>query len=95
MINRELTKATLLSFGTYDAYGQKKLNPDEREIEVMIKPYSQNVMFSNPIYNDAQFVAITKADITDANVIEIDGTQYKVLYVIRTHRWNTALMTKN
>lgn len=94
MIHRELQIVKVLSFGGVDAYGQKNLAPEEREVEMFMRPYSQNII-PNPLYNEVEMVGLTRdRNITDKNEILVDNVKYKVLYTIDSRRWNTLLMRK-
>ena len=92
MINRELQTVTIKSFAeTLNDYGEKTLSETTTSAEMMVKPYSQaNVQ--DPRYVDAEYIGLTKASISIENVVTINGTDYMVLFVIPSRRYNEVFM---
>lgn len=96
MINREWIKASVITFtsGT-DPYGQKrKQGESSREIEMVVKIYSQSNV-DTVQYVDVDMIGLTKdTEITDANQIQIGEQRYNIKYVIPSGRLHQILMKK-
>ena len=92
MINRELQTVTIKSFAeTLNDYGEKTLSETTTSAEMMVKPYSQaNVQ--DPRFVDVEYIGLTKANVSIENVVTIDGTDYMVLFVIPSRRYNEVFM---
>lgn len=93
MINREWTNATILSYTqNKDAYGQRTISNQSRDIEIVLRLYQHN-MVSDIRYNDATHLALTAdKQVNDSDEVVVDGKTYKVIYVIPSPRLNTLIM---
>lgn len=87
MINRELKKYTVNTYGGKDEYGQELAElTNTREIEIAIGYYTQTLT-SDIRYSATKYYGLTKDfSITDKDYIVIDGVEHKVLYVNPTTR---------
>ena len=88
VINRELKKYTVKTYGGKDEYGQELAELTQtKEVEIAIGVYSQT-QTSDVRYTDTKFYGLTKdKSITDKDYIVIDGEEHKVIYVNPTTRW--------
>ena len=88
MINREMVKATVNTYGGFDSYGQELAElQSTREIEVAIGIYTHTAT-SDIRYQDVSYFALTKdREITDKDTLVIGDKTYKVMYVNPTTRW--------
>ena len=88
MINREIVKATVNTYGGIDEYGQELAEiQSTREIEVTIGIYTHTAT-SDIRYQDVSYFGLTKdKEVTDRDILVIGDKEYKVLFVNPTSRW--------
>lgn len=93
MINREWVNATVLSYTqSKDAYGQRTVGNESRDIEVVLRLF-QNNMVADVRYNDATHLALTAdKEVNDSDELVVNGKTYKVMYVVPSPRLNTLIM---
>lgn len=106
-IFRELQSATVKGYtlaqdtqqhpiaGVYsvDDYGQLVPSSTTRDIEITIKPYSQQNV-TDPRYVDVEAVGLTRDYIAPGEVISLAQGDFRVKYVIPTPRWQEALLVR-
>lgn len=93
MINREMIKATVKTYGGIDEYGQP-LNEvtNSKTIDMVFGVYSQTNV-NDPRYVNITHYGLTKdREITDSDFIEINGIEYKVKIVNNTTRWTQLFL---
>lgn len=88
MINRELVKATVETYGGLDEYGQELAElQNEREIMVAVGFYTHTAT-DDIRYQDVKYYGLTKdRNITDKDYLVVGENKYKVLFVNPTTRW--------
>lgn len=92
MINRELQAVTIKSFAeTLNDYGEKVLSETTSTADMMIKQFGQSNV-EDPRFVDVEYIGLTKADISVNNVVNFDGIDHMVLYVIPSGRYRQVLM---
>ena len=94
-IHRELQSATVKAYDlTVDAYGQlQRGTPTTRTCDMTVKTYmQQNVQ--DPRYVDVELIGLTKENIVPGEVVSLAQGDYRVKYVINSHRWNEIMLTK-
>jgi len=95
LINREMKTVTLKSFSSsLDAYGQRTLSTSTSSIDMMIKERQQSNV-DDPRYVEAEYIGLTKANVSTNNIINFDSKDYKVLYVTKTNRMNLVFLRLN
>lgn len=96
MIQNEWQRVEVLSYqNTVDEYGQKRQGtPTGRLVEMVCKIYSQTNV-TDPRYVDVDVIGLTyDKEITDENVIIINGDRYNVKYIIPSSRLYQILMKR-
>lgn len=88
MINREMKKATVNTYGGTDKYGQQLATlQSQRDIMVAIGYYTHTAT-DDIRYQDVKFYGLTRdRDITDKDTIVVGDNEYKVLFVNPTTKW--------
>ena len=78
-----------------DEYGQKRQGtPTARVVEMVCKIYSQTNV-TDPRYVDVDVIGLTyDKEITDKNVIIINGDKYNIKYIIPSSRLTQVLMKR-
>lgn len=76
-----------------DDYGQpRQIESIRRNSEVAIWYYTKN-MVQDPRYSDVEYIGLTNDDdITDENIIAVDGKEYIILFIIPSKRYNQLFM---
>lgn len=99
-IFRELQSATVTGYDTesagvysVDDYGQLVPSSTTRDIEITLKPYSQQNV-TDPRYVDVEAVGLTRDYIAPGEVISLAQGDFRVKYVIPTPRWQEALLVR-
>lgn len=81
MILRDMRDYPYTMLGAVDDYGQMTLDGGATgTIRMAVYVASQNIGDSI-LYREAQYVGMTKDDVTDRHVIHYNGEKLKVLYV--------------
>lgn len=92
MINRELQTVIIKQFAeTLNDYGEKELSETTSTAEMMIKQSSRSNV-EDPRFVDVEYIGLTKADISVNNVVEFDGIDHMVLYVIPSGKYTQVMM---
>ena len=95
MINADMRLYDYFTLGGRDAYGQPQLTENPvGKIKMAINIASQSTQ-DNILYKSCTYVGLTMADVSDAFVIDYEGTKLKVLYVNPKGRYNQVFMTNN
>lgn len=92
MINADMRLYDYFTLGGKDAYGQPQLTKNQDKIKMAINIASQSTQ-DNILFKDCSYVGLTMADVSDAFVIDYEGTKLKVLYVNPKGRYNQVFMT--
>lgn len=80
MINADMKLYKYHIFGDVDEYGQPQLSENQGTIKMAINITSQTIT-DNVLYQDANYIGLTRADVSDAFVIQYGEERLKVLYV--------------
>lgn len=92
MISLDMKTYYYFSYGEKDAYGQPKLSDAiQGSIKMAIYTTSQNIQ-DNVNYQDASYIGLTTATITDKQVIKYGNERLKVLYVQPKGRFKQVFM---
>lgn len=91
MINAAMRTYNYHTLGAIDAYGQPQLSENVGSIKMAINITSQSIQ-DNALYKDASYIGLTKADVTDAFVIQYGEERLKVLYVNPLGRYNQVFL---
>lgn len=91
MINAAMRTYNYHTLGAIDAYGQPQLSENVGSIKMAINITSQSIQ-DNALYKDASYIGLTKADATDAFVIQYGEERLKVLYVNPLGRYNQVFL---
>lgn len=92
MISLDMKTYDYLTFGEEDGYGQAQLDDTvQGTIKMAIYTTSQNIQ-DNINYQDASYIGLTTATITDKQVIKYGKERLKVLYVQPKGRFKQVFM---
>jgi hypothetical protein len=91
MINAAMRTYNYHTLGAIDNYGQPQLSENVGSIKIAINITSQSIQ-DNALYKDASYIGLTKADVTDAFVIQYGEERLKVLYVNPLGRYNQVFL---
>lgn len=93
MINIDMRNYDYYLYEGKNEYAQQKLSTDIKgSIKIAIYTTSQTIQ-DNINYKSAQYIGLTKANITDNFVIQYGDTKLKVLYVTDKGRYKQAFMS--
>ena len=98
MINAQFRTYDYYSFGNKDGYGQPALITDSNGLPVVQGTIKMSINIStqsiqdNINYKDAQYIGLTLGSITDKDVIDLDGSKLKVLYVNTFGRYKQVFL---
>lgn len=94
MINADMRNYNYYLYGALDAYGQPQLSSEvQGTIKIAINIASQAVQ-ENVVYNGAQYLGITHADVNDKYVIQYGEEKLKVLYVNPKGRFKQVFLAR-
>ena len=91
MINAAMRTYNYHTLGAIDAYGQPQLSENVGSIKMAINITSQSTQ-DNALYKDASYIGLTKADITDAFIIQYGEERLKVLYINPLGRYKQVFL---
>lgn len=83
MINADIREYDYYLYGERDAYGQQGLSDKAGTIKMAIYVSTQRVQ-DNILYSGAEYVGLTRDELSDKYVIQYGEAKLKVLYV-NTH----------
>lgn len=82
MINREMRQATVVTYGGVDEYGQMNTTATASRDTYLTFGLYQHTNSNDVRYQNVTHYGLTKdSEITDNDIIVIDGVEYKVLFV--------------
>lgn len=94
MINLHMRYYPYYTFGTLDEYGQETLSKEfQGTIKMAIELTSQSVQ-DNINYSGANYIGLTKHNVTDSYVIKYGEEELKVLYINPKGRYKQVYMAK-
>ena len=80
------------AFGEDDGYGMPQLSTEPKgQIKMAINISSQATQ-DNILFKDCTYIGLTRANVTDAYVIEYEGARLKVLYVNPKGRYKQVFL---
>ena len=92
MILRDMRPYEFTMLGAVDDYGQMTIDGGtEGAIRMAVYVASQTIGDSI-VYRDAQYIGMTKDDVTDRHIIHYEGQRLKVLYVQPKGHFKQAFM---
>lgn len=81
MIYRDMRTYGFTMLGTADEYGQMTLDGGMTGTIRMAVYVASQAVSDSVLYSEAQYIGLTRDDVTDRHVIDYDGKRLKVLYV--------------
>lgn len=97
MINANMRQYDYFTLGDINAYGQHTMPSADAEpvgkVLMAIYVSSQSIQ-DNINYKDAQYIALTNANVDDTYIIKYGEERLKVLYVNRAGRFNQVFLSK-
>lgn len=92
MINTDMRLYNYFAFGEDDGYGMPQLSTEPKgQIKMAINISSQATQ-DNILFKDCTYIGLTRANVTDAYVIEYEGARLKVLYVNPKGRYKQVFL---
>lgn len=98
MINTDMRTYNYYTIGKNNDYGQATITKDangepvvEGSIKMAVNISSQSIQ-DNINYKNAQYVALTLAEVNDKYVIDYEGAKLKVLYVNPKGRYKQVFL---
>ena len=81
VINRSMRQAVMYRYFDPDEYGQPTLDTSNPQtIELTFGLYNHTEV-EDVRYQDVEYTGLTRSEVTDKNVIQLDGKNYKVKFV--------------
>lgn len=94
MINVLMREYNYYTFGNDNGYGTPQLSATPTGTIVMAIHTTSHAIQDNINYTGANYIGLTKSNITDKDVVEYEGIRLKVLYVEKHTRYNQVFMAK-
>lgn len=91
MIARDMRLYDVYTIGAPDAFGQKAAPAYSRTIKAALYERAQAVK-DGIVFIEGDFIALTRSELTGADMIATGGEWYKVLYVQKRGTYNQAFL---
>lgn len=93
-IRSSMKSYPLYELGSLDSYGQLGSPNLVGEVELDLQVYSHSQLGS-PLYENCEFIGLTLArDLSDKNLIEVEGKKLKVLFVNSQGRYTQIFLRR-